>query len=153
LDGSGRRGRACQDDVGLQADQLPREHSYPIGVITDPTKVDPHVAAIGPNQVRKGLRERRDDSLRYGIVFGERQEPADAPHAVALLRAPRERPCRRAAESGDESSSCNAGSHLPAPVLKPKANDTMIGMVVSSGSHNSIHGRMSARGHQQKGSK
>src|SRR6516162_8989440 len=34
------------------------------------------------------------------------------------------------------------------PVLKPKANDTMIGMVVSSGSHNSIHGRMSARGHQ-----
>ena len=25
LDGNGRRGPACQDDVGLQADQLPRE--------------------------------------------------------------------------------------------------------------------------------
>src|SRR5215467_7153000 len=36
------------------------------------------------------------------------------------------------------------------PVLKPKANDTMIGMVVSSGSHNSIHGRMSARGHKHR---
>ena len=49
---------------------------------------------------------------------------------------------------GDEFSSCNGGGHLPAPVLKPKANDTMIGMVVSSGSHNSIHGLMSARGHK-----
>src|SRR5215471_10483999 len=38
------------------------------------------------------------------------------------------------------------------PVLKPKANDTMIGTVVSSGSHNSMHGRMSAPGHQQTGS-
>jgi hypothetical protein len=36
-------------------------------------------------------------------------------------------------------------AYLPAPVLKPKANDTMIGTVVSSGSHNPIHGWMSAR--------
>jgi hypothetical protein len=28
LDGNGRRGRACQDDVGLQADQLLRQRSY-----------------------------------------------------------------------------------------------------------------------------
>ena len=47
LDGSGRRGRACQDDVGLQADQLLRERSYPIDVSASPPKVDPHVAAIG----------------------------------------------------------------------------------------------------------
>ena len=37
LDGSGRRGPACQDDVGLQAEQLPRERWYPIGVIAAPT--------------------------------------------------------------------------------------------------------------------
>jgi hypothetical protein len=30
--------------------------------------------------------------------------------------------------------------------VKPKTNDTMIGMVVSSGSHQAMHGRMSARG-------
>jgi hypothetical protein len=65
-----------------------------------------------------------------------------------LLCSRRKRPRRRAAERGDEFASCNGGGHLPAPVLKPKANDTMIGMVVSSGSHNSIHGRMSATGHQ-----
>jgi hypothetical protein len=62
------------------------------------------------------------------------------------LRARRERPSCRAAECGDECSSCNGGGHLPAPVLKPKANNTMIGMVVSSGSHNPIHGLMSAQG-------
>jgi hypothetical protein len=49
-------------------------------------KVHPHVAAI-PTQVRKCLRERGDDSLPQGIVFVERHEHADAPHAVALLRA------------------------------------------------------------------
>src|SRR5215813_5778311 len=48
LDGNGRHGRACQDDVGLQADQLLREHSYPIGVTAAPPKVHPQVAAIGP---------------------------------------------------------------------------------------------------------
>jgi hypothetical protein len=53
LDGSGRRGRVCHDDVGLQADQLLRERLYPIGVSAGPTKVHPHVAAIGPPQVRK----------------------------------------------------------------------------------------------------
>jgi hypothetical protein len=33
-----------------------------------------------------------------GIVFVARPEHADAPHAVALLRARRERPSRRASE-------------------------------------------------------
>ncbi|HKD35441.1 MAG TPA: hypothetical protein VKB78_01535, partial [Pirellulales bacterium] len=43
----------------MQADQLLRERSCPIDVIADPTKVHPHVAAIGPTQIRK----RFDDSL------------------------------------------------------------------------------------------
>jgi hypothetical protein len=51
LDGSRRRGPVCRDDVGLQADQLLRERSYPIDVNAAPTKVYPHVAAIGPIQV------------------------------------------------------------------------------------------------------
>jgi hypothetical protein len=92
LDGSGRRGPACQDDVGLQADQLLRERSHPIGVTAVPSKVHPHVAAVGPTEVRKRLRERREARLQQRIVFVERHEHADAPHAVALLRARRERP-------------------------------------------------------------
>jgi hypothetical protein len=86
LDGNGRRGRACYDDVGLQADQLLRERSYPTGVIATPTKVHPHVAAIGPAQVHKGLSEENETP---SIA---RKEHADAPHAVALLRPRGERP-------------------------------------------------------------
>jgi hypothetical protein len=52
LDGDRRLGRACQDDVGLQADQPLRERSPPIYVTAGPTKVHPHVAAIGPTQAR-----------------------------------------------------------------------------------------------------
>src|SRR5262249_44024443 len=75
----------------------------------------------------QSLRERRVAKLPLRIVFVIRLEHADAPHAVALLRPRRERPCRRAAKSSDECSSCNGGGHLPAPVLEPKTNDTMIG--------------------------
>jgi hypothetical protein len=88
------------------------------------------------------------ETRRFGSGSFSSYEHADAPHALALLRVRRERPRRHAAESSDEFSSCNGGGHLPAPVLKPKANNTMIGTVVSSGPHNSMHGRMSARGHE-----
>src|SRR6516225_6950891 len=80
----------------------PTECSYPIDVIAGPTKVDPHVAAIGPTQARKRLSEHRDLRLRQRIVFVVPHEHADAPHAVALLRARRERPCRRAPKQRDE---------------------------------------------------
>jgi hypothetical protein len=107
LEGNGRHTPTCQDDVGLQADQLPRECSYPNGVITAPMKVDPQVAAIGPLQLRKRLRERGEATLPLGIVFVIPHEHADAPHAVALLRACRERPSRRAAEERDEITPSN----------------------------------------------
>src|SRR6516162_6513611 len=42
LEGNCRRGRACQDDVGSQADQLLRERSRPIDVIAGPPRVNPH---------------------------------------------------------------------------------------------------------------
>jgi hypothetical protein len=76
--------------------------SWPIDITAAPTKVDPHVAAIGPTQARKRLHERRQASLRRGIVFVAPYEHADAPHPLALLCARRERPRRRAAERSDE---------------------------------------------------
>jgi hypothetical protein len=67
-----------------------RVRSYAIDVIAGPTKVYPHVAATGPTQVRKRLRERGEASLPRRIVFvGPWYEHADAPHARVLLRAPR----------------------------------------------------------------
>ena len=49
--------------VGLQADQLLRGQPYPIDVPAGPTKVDGHVAANGPTQARKRLRERQSINL------------------------------------------------------------------------------------------
>jgi hypothetical protein len=81
-----------------------RERSCSIDVVAAPTNIHPHVAAIGPTQVRKRLHERGEAKLPHGIVFVARHEPADAPDAVALLRVRRERPRRRraAAEERDE---------------------------------------------------
>jgi hypothetical protein len=95
LEGSGRQGPACQDDVGLQADQLLCERWYPIDVIAVPSKVDARVAAIGPTQARKRLRERRDGSLRYGIVFIER-------HGTPMRRT--RSPCCARAASGQAAA-------------------------------------------------
>jgi hypothetical protein len=96
---AGRWGRLCYDDVGLQADQLLRECSYPIVVSARPTKVHPHVTAIGPTEVGKRLSERRD-----ATVFVERHEHADAPHSLTLLRPRHNWPRRHAPEPRDERS-------------------------------------------------
>jgi hypothetical protein len=40
--------------------------------------------------------------MPFRVVRGQVRKHADAPHALALLRACRERPCRRAAEQCDE---------------------------------------------------
>jgi hypothetical protein len=97
----------------LQADQRLRERSYPIVVIAVPPKVHPYVAAIGPTQARKRLRERRMATLILRIVFVARQEHADPSHPAALLRGRRERPSDRAAECSDEFAPSKANPHLP----------------------------------------
>jgi hypothetical protein len=90
-------GRLSRGTMPL-ATGLVRERSYPIGIIAVPPKLHPHIAAIGPTQGRKRLREPREARLPHGIVFVAEHEHADAPNAVALLRVRRERPCSRAAE-------------------------------------------------------
>jgi hypothetical protein len=85
LEGNGRLQSDCQNNVGLRADQLLRERLYPIGVTAAPPRVHSHVAATGPAQVRKRLRERRVDELPPWIVFVERHEHADAPGAAQSL--------------------------------------------------------------------
>src|SRR5215472_7504017 len=59
-------------------------------------------AALGPPESRKPLAKRRDTQLSFRIALGERHQHADTPHALALLRARRERPRGRAAKQRDE---------------------------------------------------
>jgi hypothetical protein len=104
----------------LQADQLLRERSHPIDVSTGPTKVDPRVTTVSPTQTRKPLSECREASLLPGIAFVARHEHADAPHALALLRARRERPRGRAAKRSDEIAPSKANADLAPPSAQPK---------------------------------
>src|SRR5262249_28426970 len=67
-----------------------------------PTIVDPHIAAGGPAQLLQPLREGRDPRQRFRILDRDRLEHTDAPHALGLLRACCERPCRRPANERDE---------------------------------------------------
>ena len=53
--------------------------------------------------------------VQPGSIFVAWPEHADAPHAVALLRAHREWPRRRAAEPSDEFAPPKANAHLPLP--------------------------------------
>jgi hypothetical protein len=48
------------------------------------------------------LVERRKSVLAFRIVRSPVHEHADAPHPLALLRAGREGPCRRAAAKQDD---------------------------------------------------
>ena len=58
-----------------------------------PTRVDAHVAAVGPAQFREPLPEGFRAGLVFRIICRSRQEHADASHPAALLRACSERPC------------------------------------------------------------
>src|SRR5262249_32499182 len=112
----GRRGPGRDDDVRLEADQLLREGSIPIGVTASPTNIHSHVAAIGPTQVRKRSCERREAKRCLGMMLAARHDHADAPHAVALLRPRGQRPrCCRAAKRDYEFSPSDMNRHATLP--------------------------------------
>src|SRR5262245_40311103 len=67
-----------------------------------PAGLDTQVLPDAPAQYGQPLQERSEAGLPYRIVGECRQEHADAPYPLALLRARRERPSRRAAEKRDE---------------------------------------------------
>jgi hypothetical protein len=94
--GAGR----SQEDVGCERDQFCRVSVNIAGI--GPAGFDPQVAALAPSQLAERLCERREPGLSLGIASDEIQEHADAPHALALLRArhegPKKRRRRRAAE-------------------------------------------------------
>ena len=100
-----------KNDVGRERDQF-RRMAANFGCIgRGPAGVDPHIATDGPARKRKPLQECCHPGLILRIICGCVQEHADAPHALGLLRARRERPrSRRAAEQRDElAASCMSG--------------------------------------------
>jgi formate-dependent nitrite reductase cytochrome c552 subunit len=82
--------------------QFRRGFANAVGIARAPAVIDPHVAAVGPAQLRQPLQKRRGLGPRIPIIRCQYLEHADAPDAVALLCSCGERPRRRATEPRDE---------------------------------------------------
>jgi hypothetical protein len=63
----------------------------------------------------QSLHERCELGLRFWFVLCTGQDEPDTPHALALLRARSNRPCRRASYQRDEIAS---------PHVRPKSKAT-----------------------------
>ena len=91
----------CRDDhVGLQRDQFSREQT---GLSARGRKaiVDAQITTFRPSKLLKSLTESREALFHLGIILGEANQHADAPHALRLLRPRSERPrCYRTTEQG-----------------------------------------------------
>src|SRR5262249_32557710 len=114
--GAGRLLQRCdartagrQDDIRRQRDQFRREFANAISIASAPAVVDLHIPADGPAQLLQPLMESRESRLTFRIIGGIIHEHADAPHALALLRARRKRPRRsRAAEERYECAAIHS---------------------------------------------
>src|SRR5262249_14165407 len=90
-------------NVRREGDQFRRVSTKAVHITRGPTRVDPHVAPISPAQFHQPVHERGEPSLPLRIILACIQEHADAPHALALLRARHPRPRdRRPTEQRDE---------------------------------------------------
>src|SRR5262245_33014147 len=98
----GRRRGMGDQYVGLQSDQLFCEclNSDCVGIA--PAIIDSEVASIRPAELLKALLKYGHAGADIGIAFRNRHQHADTTNSLRLLRACRERPCRRAAEQRDE---------------------------------------------------
>src|SRR6516165_4449860 len=99
--GSNRRA-AADDEVWCRTHQLCRVSLDLTQIPTRVSMLDSDIAVLGPAERLETLAKCNDPSQHFGIVLGVWMQECDAPHALALLRARRKRPRRRAAEQRDE---------------------------------------------------
>jgi len=78
-----------RNDIGPDRCQFRRVFADFGGVCPSPVRVDPHVPAHDPAQLREPLQECADPDLKFLVVRGCRQQHTDPPHTHALLRARR----------------------------------------------------------------
>jgi hypothetical protein len=96
------RCRHSEDHIGLQGDQLLRQH---LRASSGRCKaiVDANIAALRPSKFFEPLLESRKPHFRVWIAIGQAHQHTDPPFALGLLRLRHERPGgRRAAEKRDE---------------------------------------------------
>src|SRR5262249_13774350 len=85
--------------------QLARIFMHARDIAAGPAPLDLQVPSLSPSQFRKSLPKCNNARLRHRVVLADTHEHTEAPHALCLLRARRERPRRRrAAYSRDKLS-------------------------------------------------
>jgi hypothetical protein len=62
-----------QDDVRCERGEFNRVLANQFGIACAPARLDPHVAADGPSQLRQRLQKRSDPGKRFRIVRGRGQ--------------------------------------------------------------------------------
>jgi len=101
-----RQSTTGPDHVWLHAREFGRVKPNSVVVATSPSIVDHHIGARSPSELLQAADECLFSSLLFGIAFIGREEHADPPHPLGLLRARGEWPSRRrATEERDELAS------------------------------------------------
>jgi hypothetical protein len=115
--GFGRYVGLCHQGVGTT--RADRHCHYPrTGV---PARVNPNVTALCPSQIAQPLCQSGKEPLGQRLGLGKLYQHPDAPHPLALLRACRHRPRRRASEQRDEIATFHC---LMPPVLSTRKDST-----------------------------
>ena len=113
-----RSAGSSHDDVRRERDQFRRVSAKVVGIGRGPARVDPHVAAVGPAQ----LRQRLAGTPRCGPVIpaSSAAEAMRTPMRripLGLLRARRERPRRRRAAEQRDELAARSFDHLVGALL------------------------------------
>src|SRR6516225_10095645 len=110
-----RAGRLLRCGISIRLTSVVGQESVSAnlgGIDRAPAGLNPHVLPDAPARLLQPLQERPEAGLPYRIVCGCGHEHPDAPHAIGLLRPRRERPRRRAAESGYQFSPPDGDWHV-----------------------------------------
>src|SRR5262249_3173856 len=102
------RAPARYNDVWCKRGQFGRCASNGARIASTPASVDLQVTALDPAETLQPRPKCCEPGLGLGIVGSSGGEHADPPHTLALLRARRERPRRRAAEQRDERAAVHS---------------------------------------------
>ena len=118
LQRGGVSSRMCEDHVGVQCDQLFREHLKLICPGGREAMVDADIEALRPSKPFELLSKFRDAHYPFRIVLGIGHQHSDAPYAVGLLGACSKRPrSRRAAQACNELAPLHVPRSGPLPTL------------------------------------
>src|SRR5262249_9840413 len=115
------------DNVRRKRHQFHRMSAANVDTARGPADVKARIAAVGPAQFRQPLDESGELSPPPRIALVRTQEHAHAPDPLALLRARRQRPRRRAAEQRDELATADhsiissAMANTPGGISTPSA--------------------------------